>query len=93
MQSQIRKIDCLARYGGEEFVLASSIEKDGSEFLAEKLRMAVEQIDNQYRPVTVSIGATQWHPSDNHKSLIARADSALYEAKKSGKNRVSVVPY
>ena len=92
-----RKGDVVARFGGEEFVVVlPSTDPEGARLVADKLRDAVEQ----HCGVTISIGVS-WYESPAHveeKSahsddemmhlLLSRADNALYQAKRDGRNRV-----
>jgi diguanylate cyclase (GGDEF)-like protein/PAS domain S-box-containing protein len=95
-----RPADLLARYGGEEFaVILPDTDSDGAVAIAEQIRAAVEslQIPNQGNPhgvVTLSVGcATQVPGQDAEPSkLVQAADSALYQAKSRGRNRVEVEP-
>jgi diguanylate cyclase (GGDEF)-like protein len=55
---------------------------------AKKIRMLVEKHPFlEDRAVTVSMGISQYLPTDTLETFVARADSALYRAKKSGRNR------
>lgn len=81
----LRTVDILARYGGDELVVVMpQTETAGAELAAERLRSAVEQ----RMPFTVSIGVASATESDTPEVLFQRADSALYAAKTSGRNRV-----
>ena len=87
IQYHIRNIDCICRYGGEEFVIVlAGCEMETSMAKAEKIREHVETMG-----MTISIGvavfsdATQNLLIDEHINL---ADVAMYQAKKSGKNKV-----
>jgi diguanylate cyclase (GGDEF)-like protein len=90
----IRKTDILARYGGEEFVilLPGTTPLQGLE-IAERLRCTVAAepvgLDGGEILVTVSIGLATLRSDDSRlENLLSRADTALYEAKRSGRNRV-----
>ncbi|WP_417675890.1 diguanylate cyclase [Roseibium sp.] len=92
LQENLRSDDHLYRYGGEEFVLIC--DRLGSEAacsLAERIRKLVERFSLVYLPekVTVSIGVAS-APEDGRtiKALFEKADSRLYQAKSSGRNRV-----
>lgn len=96
IMANARKSDIAARYGGEEFViLLPETEQDGAIAYAENIRKAVEEakfesVDNQPSgSITASIGIAVY-PKDGEKpsELIDIADTALYEAKASGKNKV-----
>jgi len=89
-QAVLRTGDLLGRFGGEEFVVAlPDTELEGAIALAEALRVAVEGTSFAGRfTVTASIGVAQLVPGERTDDLIARADTALYGAKKAGKNRV-----
>ena len=83
----VRRTDCLARYGGEEFVLASTVGLNGAKVLANKLLAAVRNISDSHRKLTVSIGMATYTAVDSASVIMSRADAALYEAKKRGKDR------
>ena len=91
-----RSTDLVARYGGEEFALIMmTTPLAGARFMAKKLRMAVQDLQLAHvgstvaRYLTVSIGGASTIPQRGGSSLqlIEAADKALYEAKRSGKNR------
>ncbi len=92
----IRTVDLMCRLGGEEFVI---VMPDTSHMvamkIAERVRAAVEGeffgIDNGGRsiPVTVSIGLAERGQEANPENLFRRADTALYNAKNAGRNRVT----
>ena len=85
--------DILCRWGGEEFtlLLVGSNIYDGVK-ICEKIRILVQSHSFiEDRPVTVSMGISQYLQTDTLESFIARADNALYRAKKSGRNRTELV--
>jgi len=90
VQSNIRRVDMFGRWGGEEFViiLPATALKQG-DLLAEKLRKIVDDFRFSHaEQVTCSIGIAQIYSEDTARSLLGRADEALYRAKTSGKNCV-----
>ncbi len=90
IMANIRQTDRLFRWGGEEFlILLPHTDIEEALAAAEKLRGAVEAHDfGCGLPVTVSIGAAQMRLCETEESLTMRADKALYEAKRTGRNRV-----
>ena len=95
----IRESDTAARYGGEEFaIILPETELKGAAIVAERIRGAVELLDvdasGSNLTVTISIGVTCYQNSMGSiekSEIIAAADSALYDSKKAGRNKVSVV--
>lgn len=94
MSELVRESDVLARYGGEEFALVPShTDLDGAVGLAEKIRMAVSELDiavdgETIVRITVSIGVASYR--GDRKTFFNDADRALYRAKGSGKDCVVV---
>jgi two-component system cell cycle response regulator len=92
----LRGIDLAARYGGEEFIVAMpDTVLDKAKSVADRLLEEINDslfpgaADVHELPVTASIGVTTTDgASDTIRDVIDRADHALYEAKKSGRNRV-----
>jgi diguanylate cyclase (GGDEF)-like protein len=89
----LREHDILGRLGGEEFALAlPGTDLDGALHAAERLRQDVLDTrlltcGNSYT-MTVSIGVVLIDPEEDLPTALARADHALYEAKRNGRNRV-----
>lgn len=94
----IRKEDIIGRTGGEEFaVLLPETDIEQSKFVAEKIRSALENTHMSIKSketeeklkLTTSMGITEYKPSlnENIDDIFARADKALYAAKKNGRNR------
>ncbi len=94
-QATIRTEDVLARYGGEEFaVICRGIPLLNAGVLGERLRQRVEGETFDYQgtrlPVTISVGVAALPEAnvETVQELVSAADGSLYEAKRSGRNRV-----
>jgi diguanylate cyclase (GGDEF)-like protein len=97
MSELLRTEDVLARFGGEEFtVLCRGSDLKGAKIVAERLRRSVEErkftFGGKDIPVTISLGIVAIPESGihDHNTFLAAADKALYEAKRSGRNRVCI---
>ncbi|MFK8049837.1 MAG: GGDEF domain-containing protein [Halioglobus sp.] len=92
IRANIRPTDNLYRYGGEEFiVIAEHTDLASAQKLAEKLRVAVE--NNSFTSdikLTVSFGVAELQPGEGRQGWLGRADSALFNAKGAGRNRVNL---
>jgi len=99
--SSLRLEDLAARYGGEEFVIIlKKMSVEDSQLVAERIRKRIELLEfnytekgkNEIVQTTISIGIARYnsHIDFIPEDLIKRADTALYEAKESGRNRVSI---
>ncbi|HEU4996808.1 MAG TPA: diguanylate cyclase [Gemmatimonadaceae bacterium] len=90
LKDSARAVDCVGRYGGEEFAaLLPETDSAGALEVAERMRSRVEAERFPERHVTVSIGvATFPENADQADTIVSVADAALYEAKRSGRNRV-----
>lgn len=91
----IRSNDFFARYGGEEFVLILSGTPEKTAFeIGERIRQTVESnefiFEGKKIPVTVSVGVTSRHGSEDWPTLFDRADKALYKSKQTGRNKVTL---
>ncbi len=96
LKNHLRPGDLCARLGGEEFVLAMpgatpAVARMRAEELLKMPLMYGEDGGGEPLAVTLSVGLTDWRASDTAPhATIARADAALYEAKRDGRHRVSV---
>ena len=97
-RKQIRSNDALARYGGDEFVIlmpAASLRNAVKK--ARGIRKSIcnarygldDVVPGLEITFTVSLGVAAWHRGDTVQTLIQRADQALYQAKRGGKNGVA----
>lgn len=100
MTALVRAKDIVCRFGGEEFVIVlHNVEFDDAIIKAESIRSVVESRFLQHNsriisPITASIGVSCYNPQEatavTPDSLIKAADTALYEAKHNGRNRVVI---
>ena len=89
MPRQLRAGTRLARYGGEEFLaLLDAASLDEAVQAAERLRASIAAAPLGEVPVTISIGVAAWPTDVAFARALARADVALYEAKRAGRDRV-----
>lgn len=80
------------RWGGEEFMLLlSNTDLSAATLIADLIRQCFENTKFPFDPQTISAGVTQANTKDTFDTLCIRVDTALYQAKKSGKNRVIVL--
>jgi diguanylate cyclase (GGDEF)-like protein/PAS domain S-box-containing protein len=92
----LRNVDIFGRWGGEEFVaLLPETDIEGASIIAERLRKIVNDnvlvYNEQKINFTVSIGVAQYKDGETTiDAPLGRADSAVYDAKKTGRNRISV---
>ena len=92
-RNTLRSNDVLGRYGGEEFAIVfpeTNLDEAGA--VAERLRVAVAEspikVGEDALGVTVSIGLAAYAPGKDTHKLLQRADAALYDAKRDGRNLV-----
>lgn len=94
LSTHCREYDIVARYGGEEFVILLPQTTESVAYSrAEEIRRTVEGTElckSQHIPITASGGVAIYNPSTMHsvEDFIGTADSYLYEAKESGRNRI-----
>lgn len=92
LKEQARTYDDDARYGGEEFaVVLPDTTRQGAEIVAQRIRKAVEDFDWKLRPITVSVGVATTTTMADSMTIVERADKALYQAKRNGRNCVVLV--
>ena len=87
--------DHCARWGGEEFAILMPVaDRQAAEEMAERVRRSVQEAlvkgDFGVVRVTASFGVVQWRSPESLTDLVARADVALYQAKRMGRNRVEI---
>jgi diguanylate cyclase (GGDEF)-like protein len=92
LASECRPGDLVARYGGEEFVmLCADCNNAGAARRAEQMRKTISELSHavlNQSAMTVSFGVTEIQPGDTPDSMLRRADRALLEAKRMGRNLV-----
>lgn len=95
LQQSIRTEDVVARFGGEEFLLMlPESNLAGARQAVERLRQALAALPldeiGDLAPITVSIGVAVHRPGEHLDTTISRADTALYQAKGQGRDRVVI---
>jgi len=90
LKENCRKDDILCRYGGEEFsLILPANDKEGAIMLGERIRKSVEERKILQNNFTISVGIASFPEDASEKiNFIEKADRALYQAKKQGKNKV-----
>ena len=92
LKNNVRETDVIGRWGGEEFlILSSDTDLNGAVELSEKLREIISLFKFSFAEhKTASFGVSSHHVGDDEKTMVKRADEALYSAKEKGRNRVEV---
>ena len=96
LKNEVRPYDVAARFGGDEFVmLICNVTREQAAQIAERIRITTEQTSSSTGqhtlPIRLSLGvATLASQDTNLDQLLRRADTALYQAKNDGRNRVAV---
>ncbi len=96
VKHNVKGQDVAARYGGEEFaIILPETPLRAAVTLADHIRRAVmgkelvkRSTGEKLGRITVSVGAAVWRPGDNAQTIVERADTCLYSAKRAGRNRV-----
>lgn len=94
VSSLLREDDHLFRWGGEEFLLLLQLDDNAAYNVMERIRQSVEahpMTDGKTTiHITISIGVSKYLPMISSSDLIKKADDALYESKKTGKNKITI---
>lgn len=90
LRSHVRGTDTVGRWGGEEFIIVCpETDIEGARQVAEKLRGVINEYDFEtVHTLTCSFGISESRDDDRVEDVVGRADSALYQAKEEGRNRV-----
>jgi diguanylate cyclase (GGDEF)-like protein len=94
LREKVRKTDLPCRIGGDEFViLLADLTQAAASMRAESLRVAIGELAHPGNErgirITSTLGGTLYKPDEPREAFIKRADEALYEAKRGGRNRVA----
>lgn len=100
IRKNVKGKDLAARYGGEEFVIAlPCTQLNQARAVADYIReeianrpLALRKSNKEIGSVTISFGVAEWAPGETEEAFFIAADAALYEAKGTGRNKVSVAP-
>lgn len=92
LKRSVRAGDACMRWGGEEFLLLlPGCPLERAQALAERIRASLADMHTEpFGCLTMSMGVAQWNRTESLDAFIERADHALYNAKRTGRNRVCV---
>lgn len=96
LKSSVRQQDTVTRFGGEEFaIILPDADVSVATSLAERIReqlnaknLTIRKTAQEIGRITASFGVAEYQRGETAESLVSRADTSLYEAKKTGRNRV-----
>ena len=94
-KSGVRETDAICRYGGEEFIiLLPGASAEGAYFVIDRMRKMVEKTPFMFGGAKITLrysaGVAELQADEDAEGLLERADRALYQAKRSGRNRVNM---
>ncbi|CAM3605403.1 GGDEF domain-containing protein [Pseudoalteromonas maricaloris] len=94
IQNSLRSTDIASRWGGEEFlILCPNTSLNDAQKVAERIRKAIEAIQLSCpHKITASFGVGSLQDGQDLSEMLKRVDSALYQAKKAGRNCIRVEP-
>jgi diguanylate cyclase (GGDEF)-like protein len=95
LKEQLRNVDMVFRFGGEEFVLVlSNTDQESALVVAERIRATVQNlcflVGDKHVRLSASLGCATYQPCESQDDLLRRADLALYQAKRDGRNLTRV---
>ncbi|WP_337881059.1 diguanylate cyclase [Rheinheimera sp.] len=91
-QSHLRPTDLLGRFGGDEFViLLPATTAAGAQDVMQRIRNQLQQLQVGHLPkLQISAGLAQWRQGEDYAALLRRADRALYQAKRAGRDQLAL---
>ncbi|MGH8763610.1 MAG: GGDEF domain-containing protein, partial [Nitrosospira sp.] len=95
IQAAVRDFDIVGRFGGEEFVIIMrNADLELAKVIAERIRKGVMETPLHLKEltigITISLGVAMLRKGERKEALLERADAAMYEAKRGGRNRVII---